>query len=167
MLRTFFDTSNGEHLRAVHVSAARLKIWTNPSTDATASTDRGEKKKGWECNGVGKNKRRPLKNGRSPTLPHLNQNKRERVSTQPTDNITHSEQCRQKRNKFESSISTFDFSRRDEKSHKEVFMLICLLSKQIFANPLKIRRSSFSKSACLFLRFTNRMTPNKDHRQSL
>ena len=30
-----------------------LKIWTNPSTDATASTDRGEKKKGWECNGVG------------------------------------------------------------------------------------------------------------------
>ena len=31
-----------------------LKIRTNPSTDATASTDRGEKKKGWECNGVGK-----------------------------------------------------------------------------------------------------------------
>ena len=27
----------------------------NPSTDATASTDGGEKKKGWECNGVGKN----------------------------------------------------------------------------------------------------------------
>ena len=36
-------------------------------------------------------------------------------------------------------------------------MLICLLSKQIFPNLLKIRRSSFSKSACLFLRSGNRM----------
>ena len=35
----------------------------NPSTDATASTDGGEKK-GWECNGVGKTWERPLKNGR-------------------------------------------------------------------------------------------------------
>ena len=48
------------------------------------------------------------------------------------------------------------------KNPKEVFMLICLLSKQIFANLLKIRRSSFSKSACLFLRFTNRMTQKQN-----
>ena len=68
-----------------------------------------------------------------------------------TDNTTHSEQCRQKRNKFESSISTFDFSRRDEKSRKEVF----ILSKQIFANLLKIRRSSFSKSACFLFSACN------------
>ena len=50
--------------------------------------------------------------------------------------------------KHESSISTFIFQ-RDEKSHKEVFMLICLLSKQIFSNLLKIRRSSFSKECLL------------------
>ena len=31
------------------------KYEENPSTDATASTDGGEKTKGWECNGVGKN----------------------------------------------------------------------------------------------------------------
>ena len=51
----------------------------------------------------------------------------------------------------------FDFFQRDEKSHKEVFMLICLLSKQIFSNLLKIRRSSFSKSACLY--FTHSFFP--------
>ena len=43
----------------------------------------------------------------------------------------------------------FDFF-KGMKNPKEVFMLICLLSKQIFSNLLKIRRSSFSKSACFF-----------------
>ena len=83
MLRTFFDTSNGEHLRAVHVSAARLKNMDKPIDGCYRIDWQGWKEKGWECNGVGKNKRRPLKNGRNPTLPHLNQNKREQVSTQP------------------------------------------------------------------------------------
>ena len=45
-------------------------------------------------------------------------------------------------------------------------MLICLLSKQIFSNLLKIRRSSFSKSACLFLRSENRMNKSNTKRHS-
>ena len=118
----------------------------------------GVKRKGWECNGVGKNWQRPWKKWKNSHPPSPEPKQREQVRTLPNEQQTQCERCWHCWNKFKSSIPfLFWFFQRDEKSHKEVFMLICLLSKQIFSNLLKIRRSSFSKSACLFLRSENRM----------
>ena len=71
--------------------------------------------------------------------PEPKNNKGKQVSGTPSTTTTQTQnaQCWQRRNKMEVPQSTFDFFKGMKKSHKEIFMLICLLSKQIFANLLK------------------------------
>ena len=56
-LRTFFGHVEMGNIyeQVMFLLRGFKKYEENPSTDATASTDGGEKTKGWECNGVGKN----------------------------------------------------------------------------------------------------------------